>query len=254
MLVIRQVTKTFGEGERAYVALDGINLAIGNGEFVSLLGASGCGKTTLLNMLAGFEVASDGTISLNEKPLGKPGRQRVMFFQDAADALFPWLTVEENVEFGIRINGIPKNQSKALIDEHLEKVGLASHRHKFPAQLSGGMRQRLQIARGLAIDPEIMLMDEPFAALDALTRRRMHEQLLQIWAHTRKTVVFVTHDIAEAITLSDRIAVMTRGPRSKIARDIEVGFDRPREPGDPRFGRLFREIEDLLAHDLAESD
>jgi NitT/TauT family transport system ATP-binding protein len=172
-----------------------------------------------------------------------------MFFQDANEALFPWLTVEENVEFGLRVAGTRKAERQAPVDHFLRLVGLTEHRAKFPAQLSGGMRQRVQIARALVLNPDIVLMDEPFAALDALTRRRMHLELLRIWDETRKTVVFVTHDIAEAITLSDRIAVMSVGPGSRLREIISVDIARPRGPGDPRFGEIYRRIEQLLAHE-----
>jgi NitT/TauT family transport system ATP-binding protein len=177
-----------------------------------------------------------------------------MFFQDAGSALFPWLTVEENVRFGLRVRKIPRRDWDGIIDKYLRMVDLDRHRAKFPAQLSGGMRQRLQIARALAVEPEVLLMDEPFGALDALTRRRMHTVLLSIWQHTGKTVVFVTHDIAEALLLADRIGMMSVGPRSRITRLFELDFPRPRDLTDPRVARLFHEIEALLAPDVARSE
>jgi NitT/TauT family transport system ATP-binding protein len=172
-----------------------------------------------------------------------------MFFQDPNEALFPWLTVEENVEFGLRVGGMRKVERREPVDHFLKLVGLTDHRAKFPAQLSGGMRQRVQIARALVLNPDIVLMDEPFAALDALTRRRMHIELLRVWGETRKTVIFVTHDIAEAITLSDRIAVMSVGPGSRLREIINVDMPRPRGPGDQRFGEIYARIEQLLAHE-----
>jgi len=168
--------------------------------------------------------------------------------------LFPWLSVEENVRFGLRVRNIPKREWDAIIDKYLQMVDLDRHRSKFPAQLSGGMRQRLQIARALAVEPEVLLMDEPFGALDALTRRRMHAVLLAIWERTGKTVVFVTHDIAEAILLGDRVGMMSVGPRSTISRVFDVDFPRPRDLAHPKVAQLFHEIESLLAPDVARSE
>ena len=162
----------------------------------------------------------------------------------------PWLTVEENVRFGLRMRKVPERDWQPIIEEKLRMVSLDTHRTKFPSELSGGMRQRLQIARALAVDPDILLMDEPFAALDALTRRHMHKVMIEIWQHTGKTIVFVTHDIAEAINLADRIAVMSVGPRSTITRVIDIDLTRPRDLTDPKVAHLFNEIETLLAPDL----
>ncbi|HEY0920722.1 ABC transporter ATP-binding protein [Devosia sp.] len=249
MLQITGVSKTYGYGDDAQLALSPLDLSIRPGEFVSLLGASGCGKTTLLNILAGFEKPTTGQVVLNGQPVREPGRQRMMFFQDSTEALFPWLTVEENIEFGLRIARMPAGQRAAIVDNFLTMVGLAAHRKKYPSQLSGGMRQRVQVARALAIDPDILLMDEPFAALDALTKRRMQQELLVIWQRTGKTIVFVTHDIAEAIVLSDRILVMTRGVGTERIREIPVDLPRPRSPAQAAFGELFNRIEGLLSHD-----
>ncbi len=249
MLQITGVSKTYGYGADAQLALSPLDLSIRPGEFVSLLGASGCGKTTLLNILAGFEKPTTGRVVLNGQPVREPGRQRMMFFQDSTEALFPWLTVEENIEFGLRIARMPADQRAAIVDNFLTMVGLANDRKKYPSQLSGGMRQRVQVARALAIDPDILLMDEPFAALDALTKRHMQKELLVIWQRTGKTIVFVTHDIAESIMLSDRIVVMTRGVGVQRIREIPVDLPRPRNPGQPAFGKLFDQIEGLLSHD-----
>jgi len=211
---VRNVRKVFGEGAERYLALDGIQLEVSQGELVCLLGPSGCGKSTLLNILAGFERASEGSVDFEGAPVRGAGRDRVMFFQDAGAALLPWLSVEENLRFALRVRKLPKSGWPAIIDKYLAMVGLQEHRRKFPSQLSGGMRQRLQIARALAVEPKVLLMDEPFGALDALTRRRMHGFLLEIWQRTGKTIVFVTHDIAEAVALADRICVMSVGPGS----------------------------------------
>jgi NitT/TauT family transport system ATP-binding protein len=236
------------------VALDGIDIAINEGEFFCLLGPSGCGKSTLLNILAGFEPPSSGSVSSGGVGVTGAGRDRVMFFQDAGAALFPWLNVEENVRFGLRVRNVPRPDRDAIIDKYLKMVGLDQHRDKFPSQLSGGMRQRLQIARALAVEPEILLMDEPFGALDALTRRNMHSVLLAIWQHTGKTVVFVTHDISEAILLADRIGVMSAGPAASITRVFEIDIGRPRDLTDSKVAQLFREIEALLAPAIARLD
>ncbi len=177
-----------------------------------------------------------------------------MFFQDAGSALLPWLTVEENVRFGLRVRKVPKAEWQTIIEMNLRRVALDKHRTKFPSELSGGMRQRLQIARALAVDPAVLLMDEPFAALDALTRRHMHRVMLDIWQSTGKTIVFVTHDISEAITLADRIAVMSVGPRSGISRLIDIDLPRPRDLTNPKVAQLFYEIEALLAPDLLSSE
>jgi NitT/TauT family transport system ATP-binding protein len=254
VLQLSNVRKVYGSNKEPYVALDGVNLDVGDGEFLCLLGPSGCGKSTLLNILAGFDQASAGAVTSDGVPIRGAGRERVMFFQDAGSALFPWLTVEENVRFGLRVRAIPKAERNGIIDKYLTMVDLDRHRGKFPSQLSGGMRQRLQIARALAVEPEVLLMDEPFAALDALTRRRMHGVLLEIWQRTGKTIVFVTHDIAEAITLGDRIGIMSAGPCSIISKIIDLDLPRPRDLADPAVARIFNDIERLLAPDIARAE
>jgi NitT/TauT family transport system ATP-binding protein len=253
LLRVSNVSKAFESSRGTYIALDGVTLTISDGEFLCLLGPSGCGKSTLLNILAGFEPATSGSVMFGEKPVTGAGRERVMFFQDAGSALLPWLTVEENVRFGLRVRKVPKADWQTVIDKNLRMVGLDTHRNKFPAELSGGMRQRLQIARALAVEPEVLLMDEPFGALDALTRRHMHSVLLDIWQRTRKTVVFVTHDIAEAISLADRIGVMSFGPRSVITKMIDIDLPRPRDLTNPKVAQMFNEIEGLLTPDLARA-
>jgi NitT/TauT family transport system ATP-binding protein len=254
LLRVNNVRKIFESRRGTYVALDGVSLTIGDGEFVCLLGPSGCGKSTLLNILAGFEPVTAGTATFADQPITGASRERMMFFQDAGSALLPWLTVEENVRFALRVRKIARAEWPAIIDKYLRMVGLDTHRAKFPAELSGGMRQRLQIARALAVEPKVLLMDEPFAALDALTRRRMHAVMLDIWQRIGKTIVFVTHDIAEAITLADRIAVMSIGPRSVITRLIDLDLPRPRDLTNPKVAQLFNEIEALLAPDVTLSD
>ena len=231
--------------------LAGIDLAIGQGELFCLLGASGCGKTTLLNILAGFESASGGELRLDGAPITKAGRDRVVFFQNADAALFPWLTAEENVAFGLRVQGVPPVRRAKVVERYLRLVGLWDDRAKYPRQLSGGMKQRIQIARGLAIDPAILLMDEPFAALDAITRRLMHAELLRVWKATGKTIVFVTHDVGEAIVLADRIGVMTRGPAATLKKVLPVELPRPRDLADPCFAETYGRVEALLLPEAA---
>jgi NitT/TauT family transport system ATP-binding protein len=245
VFALRGLVKRFGD-DNPYVALQDVELTVTNGEFLCLLGASGCGKSTLLNLLAGFEKPSGGELLYRGRPIGGPGRDRVMFFQDANAALLPWQTVQQNVEFGLRLQGLLRSERRARAEACLQLVGLAEHRHKVPSEISGGMRQRLQIARALAVQPDVFLMDEPFAALDAITRRRMHAALLEVWARERRTIVFVTHDIMEALTLADRIAVMSLGPGSRIAQLVSIDLARPRNPGDPELGRLFTRLEQLL--------
>ena len=245
VFTIRDLSKVFGD-DQPYLALDGIELTVNSGEFLCLLGASGCGKSTLLNLLAGFEKPTAGELLYRGRPIDGPSRDRVMFFQDSGAALLPWQTVQQNVEFGLRLQGQLYSDRHRRAEECLELVGLVEHRHKVPSEISGGMRQRLQIARALAVDPDVFLMDEPFGALDAITRRRMHGALLDIWQRTQRTIVFVTHDILEALILADRIAVMSTGPGSRIAHLISVDLDRPRHPGDPRLGRHLEELENFL--------
>jgi len=253
LLRVNSVSKIYDSARGAYFALDNVSLTIANGEFVCLLGPSGCGKSTLLNILAGFEAVSSGTVMFGDAPVTGADRERVMLFQDAGSALLPWLSTEENVRFGLRVRKMAKADWPATIDKYLRMVSLDTHRTKFPSELSGGMRQRLQIARALAVEPKVLLMDEPFAALDALTRRHMHTVLLDIWRRTGKTIVFVTHDIAEAIALADRIAVMSTGPRSAITRLIDIDLSRPRDMTNPKVAQLFNDIEALLAPDLLGS-
>lgn len=254
LLKVSGVRKIYDAETTAYLALDDIGLDVASGEFLCLLGPSGCGKSTLLNILAGFEPVTAGTVEFDGVPIRGPGRDRVMFFQDAGSALLPWLTVEENVRFALRVRKVPRAQWDAIIQKYLVMVDLQDHRQKFPSQLSGGMRQRLQIARALAVEPKVLLMDEPFAALDALTRRRMHSFLLDIWRRTGTTVVFVTHDISEAIALADRICVMSVGPGSRITDIIAVDLPRPRDPADPKAAGLFKSIESLLFREPADAE
>jgi NitT/TauT family transport system ATP-binding protein len=218
------VSKTF-VGRKQVRALDGISLTINEGEFVALLGPSGCGKSTLLNLLAGFEKTSEGTLLFDGATVTRPGPDRGVVFQEAA--LFPWLNVWENVVFGLRVQGVARAEYEEKARGLLKLVGLEAFADALPVQLSGGMRQRVGIARVLAMSPKALLMDEPFGALDAQTRLAMQQLLLDVWQSLGTTVLFVTHDIDEAILLSDRICVMSARP-GRIMRTIPIALTRPR--------------------------
>lgn len=224
---LRKSFSTTAASEPHYIIKD-VDLVVKGGEFFILLGPSGCGKSTLLNMIAGFIAKTEGRLALDGKEIQKPGRDRAMVFQQADASLFPWLTVRENVEFGLRMKHVPKQERKEISDRYIQLVGLAGHEDKFPKALSGGMKQRVQLARVLANDPAILLMDEPFGALDAMTRRTMQNELIRIWRETNKTVIFVTHDIQEAILLGQRVGIMSVGPGSKITDIYNIPLEYPR--------------------------
>ncbi len=242
-LSISDVTKTFQIGADAVQALRGVNLRIDKGEFVCLIGASGCGKSTLLRIIAGFEQPTSGTVSLYENVITGPGSDRGMVFQDYA--LFPWMTVRENISFGPRQKGWAKKYIDEISSEYLHMVGLEKFADRFPHQLSGGMKQRVAIARVLANECEVLLMDEPFGALDALTRESLQQELLEIWARTKVTVIFVTHSVEEAVLLSDRVVVMTAGP-GRIEADVAIELARPREVSAIDFNQVRRDITQRL--------
>lgn len=220
--------KLFRRTTKDFVALSNIDLDLEHNTFVSIIGPSGCGKSTLLNIIAGLIPATAGTVTMNGKAIATPGPDRGMVFQNYA--LMPWMTVEENIGFALEtvFPKLPKTQQHQIVREHIELVGLTGAEKRYPRQLSGGMRQRVGIARALAINPEILLMDEPFGALDALTRGFLQDEIERIWEAERKTVVMVTHSIEEALLLSDRIVMMTRGPAAKIAEVLDIPFPRPR--------------------------
>ncbi|BAQ43535.1 MULTISPECIES: ABC transporter ATP-binding protein [Methylobacterium] len=242
-IAIENASKVFGTGEGAVVALDGVSAAIPGGQFVCLLGPSGCGKSTLLNAIAGFSPLTGGSIRMNGRPVVDPGPERGMVFQEYA--LFPWMTVEQNIRFGLDIKGVARSEADAVVARIAQKLGLSDFLGRFPKDLSGGMRQRVAIARILALDPPVMLMDEPFGALDALTRRTLQDELLRIWAEYRKTIVFVTHSIEEAIYLADRIVVLTYRP-GRMKRDLIVPLARPRDTASAEFNALKRELAGLV--------
>jgi NitT/TauT family transport system ATP-binding protein len=243
---IRDVSKTFGTGRQTYSALSDCSLSIKQGEFVCLLGPSGCGKSTLLNIVAGFEAPTTGTAHFAGAPINGPSPRRVVVFQDSMQAIFPWKTVRNNINYALGIRDVPREKRPEIIERCLQITGLANHADKYPTELSGGMRQRLQISRALAVDPETLLMDEPFGALDAMTRTQMQNELLRVWSTTDKSILFITHDIEESLLLADRICVMNKGPDSRIIESIEIKQPRPRELYDQELSEIGNHIKTLL--------
>ena len=240
---ISTVSKVFSSSGRQVVALDDINLDVQHGEFICLLGPSGCGKSTLLNAIAGFSPPTSGGITVGGKQVAQPGPDRGMVFQEYA--LFPWMTVEKNIAFGLEVQKMPATQIREKVHALLEMLKLKDFSDRYPKDLSGGMRQRVAIARVLALDAPIMLMDEPFGALDSLTRRNLQDELLRIWTTTKKTIVFVTHSIEESIYLADRIIVMTYRP-GKIKQEVSVKLPRLRDPSSTAFNELKKELSLLV--------
>lgn len=239
MLAIEKLEKIFEKDEDTLVAIHDFNLEVSNGEFVCILGPSGCGKTTLLRIIAGLVDPSGGQILLNGKKIEGPGSDRGMVFQEFA--LFPWRTVRKNIEFGLEVKNVSKEERHAISHKYIELVGLSGFENSHPYELSGGMKQRVGIARALANDPSILLMDEPFGALDAQTRNQMQKELLRIWKETGKTVVFVTHSVDEAVYLSDRIVVMSPRPGT-IADIFKIDLPRPRDRANVEFASLRKNI------------
>jgi ABC-type nitrate/sulfonate/bicarbonate transport system ATPase subunit len=224
-LHIHNVSKTYRSDGQEVLAIDEIDLKIKNKEFATILGPSGCGKSTLLRIVAGLIKPTKGIVRLDGNVITQPGQDRGMVFQSYT--LFPWLTVTENIRFGLEISGVAKAKQEQIAGEFVEKVGLKGFEKTYPRGLSGGMKQRVAIARALANNPAILLLDEPFGALDAQTRALMQELLTQIWEELHKTILFVTHDVEEAIFLSDRVFIMTARP-GKIKAEIEIPLERPR--------------------------
>jgi NitT/TauT family transport system ATP-binding protein len=241
-LAIRGLSKSFRRGRDRLLALDSIDLDLAENEFVSLVGASGCGKSTLLSIVAGLQEFDAGEVLVDGAPIEGPGRDRGVVFQSYT--LFPWLTAQRNVEFALRAAGLPAREVRARAREHLALVGLERFAESYPSQLSGGMKQRVAIARALSYRPKMLLMDEPFGALDALTRHHMQELLTRIWESHRLTVLFITHDVEEAVYLSDRVVVMSNQP-GRIKQVVPVPLARPR-PYDitatPEFLAVHRQV------------
>ncbi|GAB4238573.1 MAG: nitrate ABC transporter ATP-binding protein [Elainellaceae cyanobacterium] len=251
-LVIQDLTKAYPSSEGGQtIVLDNINLTVGRNEFIAIIGHSGCGKSTLLKIVGGLEKASAGGVFLEGKPIHKPGADRMMVFQQYS--LLPWLTVRENVRLAVDevCDRLSVKEKQELVDEHLAMVNLTAAANKYPDELSGGMKQRVGIARALAIRPKMLLMDEPFGALDALTRGRLQRQVLDIWEHNPQAVMMITHDVDEAIYMADRIVMMTNGPNAHIGEILDVPFSHPR---DRAALRESQEYYDLRNHALGFLD
>lgn len=236
-------------GERL-LALDHINLQVKAGEFVCIVGPSGCGKSTLLHLIAGLHSQTSGQILVDGKPVQSPGTDRILIFQD--HGLFPWLTVGENVEFGMKMKGVPKAERHERTEHYLHLVHLAKFEKSYIHQLSGGMRQRVAIARALATEPDVLLMDEPFAALDAQTRDLLHDELERIWSETGRTIIFVTHNVREAVRLGDRVVLLTFRP-GRVKSEFQIELPRPRSLEDPEVALTARAVLDELRDETNRS-
>jgi NitT/TauT family transport system ATP-binding protein len=247
---IHGLRKEFESRGRNVVALDGVSVDVGDGEFLVIVGPSGCGKTTLLRMVAGLEVPTGGSIEI-ERVAGSNRPANSLVFQE--QSIFPWMTVTQNAEYGLACRGVKPDERRKTVEEYLSKVGLSQFADLYPSQLSGGMKQRVSIVRAFANDPEILLMDEPFAALDEQNRTLLQDELLRIWEETAKTVIYITHSIDEATVLADRIIVMTAHP-GRVKAVLEVPFERPRSvyqvKADPRHGAFSKQIWDLLRDEV----
>ena len=242
-LEIENLVKSYPSPDGSeFVVLDDINLTVGENEYISVIGHSGCGKSTLLKIVAGLEKATSGSVQLEGKAIRKPGSERMMVFQHYS--LLPWLTVRENIR--LAVDEVLKNATRAekisIVNEHLAMVNLSAAADKYPDEISGGMKQRVGIARALAIRPKMLLMDEPFGALDALTRGKLQRQVLDIWENQRQAVMMITHDVDEAIYMSDRIVLMTNGPAAKIGEILEVPFPHPRDRASMRNSKEYMEL------------
>jgi NitT/TauT family transport system ATP-binding protein len=243
---VENVTKTFPLKGEEFVALGGVSLDIRDNEFVTVVGPSGCGKSTLMNVLAGLETPTTGTALVDGRPVSAPGPERGVIFQQYA--LFPWLTVRKNVEFGLKVAGVPKAERRRQAEHYIHLVGLDQFADALPKMLSGGMKQRCAIARAYAVNPSILLMDEPFGALDALSRVKLQEQLLDTWSQEKRTVMFITHDVDEAVFLATRVVVMAARP-GRIYDVIDVDLPYPRTE-DMRLSPEFAELRNRVWHSV----
>lgn len=257
-LVFEEVTKVYKTPKGPFTVLDGVNLTVEQGEFICVIGHSGCGKSTLLNMVSGFATPSTGRVALQGIPITEPGPDRMVVFQNYA--LLPWLTAYENIY--LAVDSVNPNKSEAekndIVKKHLAMVGLTEAAEKKPTQISGGMKQRVSIARALAIRPKVLILDEPFGALDAITKEELQEELLKIWNNNRSTVLMITHDIDEALFLADKLVMMTNGPAAKIGEVMEISFPRPRDRArimeDPEYYNLRNYALDFLYNRYAHDD
>jgi bicarbonate transport system ATP-binding protein len=257
-LAIENVSKVYPTKTGSYTVLQDVNLTVDQGEFICVIGHSGCGKSTLLNMVSGFQLPTDGSVKLRSQPIRKPGPDRMVVFQNYA--LLPWRTVFENVYLAVNTvyPNKPQAEKRAIVREHLALVGLTEAADKKPGQISGGMKQRVSIARALAIRPEVLILDEPFGALDAITKEELQEELLKIWNEHRCTVLMITHDIDEALFLADRLVMMTNGPAASIGEVMTIPFERPRDRvqimEDPEYYKLRNHALDFLYNRFAHDD
>jgi NitT/TauT family transport system ATP-binding protein len=251
-LVLHRIACVFPgrNGAATYSAVADTNLEVGRGEFVALVGPTGCGKSTLLNVAAGLIAPSAGSVSVFGKPLSELNRHAGYLFQ--TDSLMPWRTARENIALGLELRGLRKAEAGGRADEWIVRVGLNGHEHKYQHELSGGMRKRVALAQTLILEPKILLMDEPFSALDVQTRSLMENELLALWSQDRKSVIFVTHDIEEAIALSDRVVVLSAGPASRPLRDFRIDLPRPRDVSEVRLSPHFLELHSAIWHVLKQ--
>lgn len=244
-VVFEHIGKTYHDSRRQtdFVALENVSLSLERQELLCLLGPSGCGKSTLLNMLAGFEHPTSGQLRIGDKHIDAPGADRGMVFQQPT--LMPWLTVAENIAFPLKLRGQNKAQRREMAQPYIDMVGLTGFENHYPSELSGGMSQRVGIARALLLKPGVILMDEPFAALDAQTKEQLQEELVSIWQQSGATIIFVTHSVEEALILGTQVAVMTRGP-GRIQELMPIDLPRPRDSTAPRFNEIKRHVLELI--------
>jgi len=240
---IRNLSKSY-DGEE--YAVKDIDITIEDTEVFMLLGPSGCGKTTVLDIVGGFIEPSEGQVLLNGDEIEGPSPDKGVIFQETDAAIFPWKTTQQNVEFGLKLNGVPKEDRSEIAKEHLDSVGLLESRDKFPRELSGGMKQRIQMARSLALDPDVLLMDEPFASLDAQTKRVLQQELIETWQQSKTTIIFVTHDIEEAVLVGHRIGVLSSGPNSQLKDIIDVPLDYPRDITSTKCKEIVNRARELI--------
>jgi len=247
---LQGISLSYTQSNGRLLALDNIDLKVEAGEFLCIVGPSGCGKSTLIHLIAGLHHPSSGSVLVDNKPVTEPGTDRILIFQELG--LFPWLTVGENVEFGMKMKGVSKAERREQTERYLRLVHLAQFKDSYTHQLSGGMRQRVALARALATEPDVLLMDEPFAALDAQTRDLLHDELERIWAETGRTIIFITHNVREAVRLGDRVALMTFRP-GRIKREYGIELPRPRQLEDVTVAKAAREILEDLREEINKS-